>query len=79
MIESLAHLSIENAVEYAEIDDESSCWIDFALDRYLARIGMTVKARPRAGAENFLVLLITPFGTAVTMRGGKRDAAGQVS
>src|SRR6266702_7610677 len=44
MIEPLSHLSIENAVEYGEVNDESSERIDLAFNSYLARIRMTVKA-----------------------------------
>ena len=67
MIESLAHLSLENAVEYREVDDESSGWIHLAFDRHLARIRVTMKVRPRARAKNFLVFFVTPFGTSIAM------------
>ena len=78
MIESLSHFSIENAVEYGEVNDESGNRIDFAFDSYFARIRMTVKAWARAGTKNFLVFFITPLRAPVTMRCGKRDAPCQI-
>ena len=78
MIESLPHFSVEDAVEHGEVNDESREWIDLALYRYFARIRMTVKARARAGAENFLVFLVAPLRTSITVCSCESDAPCQI-
>src|SRR4051812_17868629 len=73
MVESLLHLFVQDAIEDGEIDDHSGHLVDLSADGDIARIAVSVIARPRAETEDGLVLLVRPRGNAIAMRGSERD------
>jgi hypothetical protein len=67
MIEPILHLLLEDPIEQAEVNDESSLRIDRSRDCYVADVAMAVKILPRARAKGAGVFFLTPFWTAVAM------------
>jgi hypothetical protein len=67
MVEAVLHLLLQDPIEEAEVNDESSLRIDRSGDRDVANVAMAVKILPRARAKGAGVFLFAPFRAAVAV------------
>ena len=74
MIELRLHFFAEYCVKLAKVSHESCQRVDLSLNSHVAKVAVAVIMRTRAKSESSFVTLVTPLGTAISVRGRKGDA-----
>lgn len=70
-IEAIPYLDRQDSIELSKVQNESGYRIDLCFNRHVTRVAVAVIALARAETEDLGVTLITPLGTAISMRRGE--------
>ena len=75
MIEPIANLGGEDAIEQREVDDHPGVRIQRTANCDVADVAVTVIALARAETEDLRIALVGPVGAAISVSGSECDAA----